>query len=381
MALRDELENEKPKISLIKRAKDLVERAKEQIKRYQSGQDTPIKTRYAHFNENCLGGIFKQMIITIAGVSGSGKTHILQEIENDVFNKELNPNCDDYVLLRCNWEMSVFKLILRKLKIKLDKTMKAILFQKVNKDEEDSFKRVYDSESSENIYYLEEPCDPKTWYEAVKEFLTIHKNKKQVLITIDHLALVRDLLGNKKKSMDDLVEYINSLKKEFDNVSFILISQANRDIEGRIDVRHLSPKRSDLYNTDTLFQISDIVLFAHNPYKLGHEKYMVVSPLRYEYLIEFMDKPSNKRTNFLTKGYVFWHYLKIREIEDMENIKDIYVERLYAPNLRDKLKEELKNKIEEKQDEVIIDSGHSEDVHDKLPDDFLEDNEDNGVPF
>ncbi|MDC7248650.1 MAG: DnaB-like helicase C-terminal domain-containing protein, partial [Sphaerochaetaceae bacterium] len=279
MALRDELEQEeKTKPSLIKKAKDLVKAAKEQIKRYQSGKDKPIKTRYTHFNDNSLGGIFSGMIITIAGISGSGKTHVLQELENDIFDKELNPDCDEYVLLRCNWEMTVYKLLLRKLKNKLERTMRHILFNAPKGDELNKFNEVCESEENDNIFYLEEPTDPKTWYENVHAFLTENIKKKQVIVTIDHLALVRDLLGNKKKAMDDLVEYINSLKKEFKNVSFVLVSQMNRDIEGRTDVRHLAPKRSDLYNTDTLFQISDLVIVIHNPYKLGHEKYMVVSP-------------------------------------------------------------------------------------------------------
>ena len=180
--------------------------------------------------------------------------------------------------------------------------------------------------------------------------------------------------------MDELVEYINSLKKEFDNVSFINVSQMNRDIEGRIDVRHLAPKRSDLYNTDTLFQISDLVLVIHNPYKLGHEKYMVVAPMRYHYLIQHMDKPNNKRTNFTTKNLIFWHYLKIREIEDMENIADIHVENLKVPNLQDKLKTTEREKI------IVSDADLTEterlykevvqpEIHNSLPDDFLNDND------
>ena len=252
-------------------------------------------------------------------------------------------------------------------------------------EEINRFKEVCDSERSDNIFYLEEPCDPKTWYETTKEFVKSHKDKKQIIITIDHLALVRDLLGNKKKSMDDLVEYINSLKKEFKNVCFLLVSQMNREIESRTDVRYLAPKRSDLYNTDTLFQISDIVIAIHNPYKLGHDKYMVVSPSRYPYLIEHMDKPSNKRTNFETYNKIFWHYLKIREIEDMEDIHDIHIESLSVPNLRDSLEKDKSKPIDDKHQFPLTPDEcfkvEQVEQHDVLPDDFLNDNEDNDVPF
>lgn len=359
-------------MSLIKKAIDLVDGAVKQLLKYQKGEDAPIKTRFWHLNNNSLGGIFKSMIITIAGISGGGKSYLLQQIEEDIFDKKLNPDCDSYILLRCNWEMTVFKLLMRKLKRSLNKSMKHLLFTEVEGEDIGKFKEVCDSERSGQIFYLEDPTDPKTWYETVQEFLEANKDKKQIVITIDHLALVRDLFGSKKKAMDDLVEYINSLKKEYTNVSFILLSQMNRDIEGRTDVRHLAPKRSDLYNTDTLFQISDLVIVVHNPYKLGHEKYMVVSPARYPYLIEHMDKPSNKRTNFDTYNKIFWHYLKIREIEDMEDINDIYIEQLNS-NLKPKGEEEktlFNHSIEDESDNRL-----SYKKNNQLSNNFLEDNE------
>lgn len=347
-------------MDIIKGAKDLVDSAVRQIKRYQTKEDSPIVTRYGHFNENCIGGIFKGMIITIAGISGSGKTYLLQELEEDMFNKKLNPNCDDYVLLRCNWETSVFKLLLRKLKRTLSVTMKTILFTETNKEDAKQFKEVCDSERANQIFYLETPTDPKTWYEAVKTFLELNKEKKHVLVSVDHIALVRDLFGGKKKAMDELVEFTNSLKKEFNNVSFILISQLNRDIESRESPKEMPPRRSDLYNSDTMFHISDIVLVLHNPYRLGHDRYMVIPGLgkdkttgkiinpRYRYLREWMQRPEQAKTSFITKNVLFFHYLKIREIEDMEDIKDIYIEPLISakPTLKSIVEEE--EQMEEK---------------------------------
>ena len=354
-------------MSLIQGAKNLVNLAVQQIVKYQKGEDSPIKTRFIHFNDNCLGGIFKGMIITIAGVSGHGKTFTLQQLEEDIFNKELNPQCDDYILLRCNWEMTVFKLLLRKLKRSLNKKIKHILFNTPEEEELQKFTDVCNSERSEQIFYLEEPTDPKTWYETVTEFLKAHKDKKHIVITVDHIALIRDLFGNKKKAMDDLVEYINTLKKEFSNVSFIILSQMNREIEGRTDIKTLNPRRSDLYNSDTMYHISDIILVVHNPYKLGHEKYMIVPGLaqneqgeiindKYIYLMDYMDKPENKNTNFLTKGVVFWHYLKIREDEDSQ---DIAIEKLdygVGNNLKQVIeRDEIKKIKKEIQDPYLDD--------------------------
>ena len=330
-------------MSLITKAVDLVNVAVKQIIRYQTREDAPIRTRFDHFNINSLGGIFKGNIITIGAISGSGKSYVLQQIEEDMFDKSLNPDCDDYVLLRCNWEMTVFKLLLRKLKRNLKKSVTDILFNSPQGEDLSKFKSVCDSERSNQIFYLEDPCNPNTWYSAVKAFLNENKHKKHVVVTIDHIALVRDVMGGKKAAMDNLIENINMLKKEFVNVSFIILSQLNRDIESRTDIQNLAPKRSDLYNSDTIFHISDIVLVLHNPFKLGHTLYMNIPGLavdsegntldnRYAYLHEYMEKVDNKWTHFMTAGNVFWHYLKVRELE--EGYLDIAVEPFLLPDGR-----------------------------------------------
>ena len=369
-------------MGLITKAVDLVNVAVRQILRYQTKEDAPIKTRFEHFNTNALGGIFKGNIITIGAISGSGKSYVLQQIEEDMFDKSLNPDCDEYVLLRCNWEMTVFKLLLRKLKRKLHKSVTDILFNSPQGDEKDKFKNVCDSERSNQIYYLEDPCDPNTWYTAVREFLNEYKNKKHVVVTIDHIALVRDVLGGKKAAMDNLIENINMLKKEFVNVSFIILSQLNRDIESRTDIQNLAPKRSDLYNSDTIFHISDIVIVLHNPFKLGHNLYMNIPGLatdsegntldnRYAYLHEHMEKVDNKWTHFLTAGNVFWHYLKVRELE--EGYLDIAVEPFLLPDGRrltmtqDGVKTKFESKPKKKKE--------------KLPSLFGTESEDDEIPY
>ena len=346
-------------MGLIQAAKDKIDSAVKKIIRYQKGLDKPILTDLDHFNENCMGGIFAGMIITIAAISGGGKSYFLQRLEESIFNKDLNPDCDDYALLRCNYEMSVFKLLVRRLRRSLKKSMKEVLFQEILDEDQSKFKEITDKERNPNIYYLEEPTEPSVWYDTVKEFLQGHTDKKMVVITIDHIALIRDS-GNKKKAMDDFIEYINTLKKEFSNVSFIILSQLNREIEGRTDVRFLAPQRSDLYNSDTIYQISDVVLVIHNPYKLGRDKYMVVAGLsededgnvknsKYAYLEEYMLSPENNTTNFDTKGVIFYHYLKMREMEDVENVQDIHIERL---TVNTKKRETPKSNFKPKRPEI-----------------------------
>ena len=66
--------------NIIKKSRDLVQEAKEKILKLQKGEEIPIITRYEHFNNNLLGGIYNGLIITIAALSGFGKTTILRHI-------------------------------------------------------------------------------------------------------------------------------------------------------------------------------------------------------------------------------------------------------------------------------------------------------------
>jgi replicative DNA helicase len=338
---------------MIKQAKDLVNAAVKQIGLYQSGKETPIKTRFELFNRNALGGIFKGNIITIAGASGMGKSHFLQQIEEDIFNKELNPNCDNYVLLRVNWEMSVFKLLLRRLKSAIGKPIIDILFTEPDEDTLAKMSVECDKERNENIFYLEEALDPEEFYKVTREFLEEHKDKDHVIITVDHMALAKASSGNKKAAIDDTVEYINKLKREFNNASFLPLTQLNREIEGRTDVRFLNPRRSDIYASDTIFQISDMVVAVHSPFKLGHTKYMAFETADYEYLSKYMTKPGERKSNFMTKGLVFHHYMKMRELQEGRYAYDLHIEEMssFRPSVDDEDEVDCRDDVEKEMNE------------------------------
>ena len=323
--------SETKKVSVIKRSADLIQEASKKISNLQKGIEVPIKSRYEHLNDNLLGGFYNGTITTIAALSGFGKTTILKHIEDDMFNKELNPHCDEIVLLKCNYEMTVFNLLLRRLKEGLKKKMKSILTTEFTEVEQANYEDIVIKESNPNIYYIEKPLLPLEWYETVREFIIEHGDKKSIAITTDHLGLTKDS-GNKRQAMDEVLEYENALKKEFPNVFFINLSQMNRELEARTDVKQMQPKASDLFNSSNIMFISDLVLIIHNPFKLGIGKYMLFQPSRYPHLKEFMHDPNRDNTNFATKNAIMWHYIKIRQDDrepDDEKDNTLHIERLY----------------------------------------------------
>ena len=101
------------------------------------------------------------------------------------------------------------------------------------------------------------------------------------------------------------------------------------------------------------------ILTIHNPYKLRHDKYMLVNPDRYPYLTEHMENSANKTTNFKTFNRLFWHYLKLREVNDDNEVQDIHIE-----YFNKKLAEQG---IDSKKQMKDIDLFHTDNNNDDMP--------------
>ena len=85
-----------------------ISNASEEIVTYilnrKSGKIKSLKTRWNKFNRLTMGGIEPNVIITIAGISGSGKSSFANSLETDLF--DLNPDVE-FVVLSFNFEISL----------------------------------------------------------------------------------------------------------------------------------------------------------------------------------------------------------------------------------------------------------------------------------
>ena len=312
---------------------DLIEEATKTLLKFQRKELQPIKFRKKYINGALLGGLFQGTVFGIAGSSGHGKTTIMQELEEDILNPELNPDCESYVILKNNYEMSIFKLFLRSLKNSLNLKIADLLGNEFTPDQEIIFNAIKTRESDPRIKYFPNPTDPTTWFIAVEQFIKDNADKNHIIITIDHIALVKQTFAGKKDAIDNLIEYINYLKNKYNNVSFIILSQLNRNIEDRDNPKNSAPKKGDLYQSDFLYQLSDVILVVHNPYKFGLQEHMVIGKEMYPYLREYKKNPDAKTTTFLTKGNIFYHFIKLREDEN-QTVPDLYIEKLVKSEFR-----------------------------------------------
>lgn len=326
---------------MIESAKSLVDQAVLQLAEYQSGKKETITTGVDHLDNILLGGLRVGDVVTIGARPGVGKSYLLQQIEAGAMDLKLNPQSKDYVLLKCNYEMPVMRLLTRKLAFSMKKSFKSVLLNPPNDLEKKVYKRICDEERDSRKYYINYPLNAQDFEEQVAKFLQQHVDKKAVLVTIDHIGLTKNTgSGGKKQAIDDTIEAINRMKLQFKNAVFVILSQLNRNIEERTDAKDSGPLTADLMNADSIGQISDVVLILNVPMKYKMERYLFLPGVydsqgntrpnyTYNNLEEVMINPNNKMTNLRTttedgNNILYYHYVKVRDGFDSSEMSDIY---------------------------------------------------------
>lgn len=234
-----------------------------------------LKTRWKKLNKQCMGGIEPNTVITIAGISGSGKSSVANLIQTDLI--DLNPN-KDIIVLTFSLEMVGFRQVGRTLSNKLRRTTSALYSSETDLDE-DTFKRVISvSNQLKNypIYFVDSPTTPMQVETIIKDFYdsNVKGTDKHFVVIYDH-ALLTKPIGSVLETTAELERVFIQVKK-LPLTSVIQITQMNRNIEQSERINNpLShyPMRSDLSSSDAIFQASDYVLVIHRPEILNIQEY------------------------------------------------------------------------------------------------------------
>lgn len=298
----------------------LIDSLKE-IKAYQNREKLMIKSGY-----DFLDGLTPGSIITLAGASFTGKTILMEEIKDNIMNVEFNSKANDFVWLSNSLEMTNLMTTLRGLSKELGKSKKDIMLNSFTSEERSLISSYANKKADERFYLNEEPMTADDFISTVEEFCKLHSNKSLIGIDFDHVALAKG--SDKKKVMDSIFEHQNHLKKAYPNTLFINVSQFNRDSLARVADKSedMKARRNDLYQSDALFQVSDIVACLSTPYKLGVEQYRLVSPYYYDYLAEHYGdfNKAGTKVSFLTYGRIFVEVLKNRFAEGF-GTRDLFI--------------------------------------------------------
>lgn len=282
------------------KVRPIVEAARESaiyIDERRKGIVNSLSTPWKKYNQVAMGGIEWGTIHTIAGMSGSGKTAIINQLETHLVTNNVG-----VTVLSFNFEMLARNLVSRKFASALDLSTQQLHSGIPDYSLDDvNFDRVI--ETGKNIanlpiYYVEEAGTVPQVEKTIVDFMMEFNN---VVVMLDHTLLVH---GNKEERqiLVDLYTMFNKLKKATHEVgkqvSFIILSQLNGDIERaerQAEPSQQFPKKKDLFGSSAAFMFSDVVMVSMNPEQMGFESY---GPKHWP-----------------VAGKLYWHFLKVREGE------------------------------------------------------------------
>jgi len=222
-----------------------------------------------------MGGIEPNTVYTIAGISGSGKSSMANELTTDIV--DLNPQ-ENIIILNFSLEMVGFRQVGRTLSNKLRKTTSTLYSSEKDLDDETFRKVITVSNQLKEypIYFVDNPTTPTQVKDIIYGFYEqyVKNTNKYFIIIYDH-ALLTKQVGSVIETISEL-ERVFIQAKKLPLTSIIQLAQMNRNIEAPERINNpLShyPIRSDLSSSDAIFQASDYVLVIHRPEILGIQEY------------------------------------------------------------------------------------------------------------
>ncbi len=253
-----------------------IEKAKEFIKGRMEGKFKSLKTSLKKFNAATFDGLEWNRIITIAGLSGVGKSIGSSQLKRDLV--DCNPD-EKFDILAFEMEMSGIDQVTRDISSKVEMSTKKIYSagEKLSQAEYDLISETGDKMKYYPIYVIDEVGTVDQIIETILKYVEENKLKaagKGIICTIDHTLLIRGIAreNDQKAVVDDLYIALVALKKHFEtmevNCMFIVLNQLNREIEKGERVSNPMmqyPNRTDIFGSSAPYFCSDYVVIMHKP--------------------------------------------------------------------------------------------------------------------
>ena len=260
---------------IIKSSAEVARETKTFIENRRNGREKSLKVRSNKVNKTFMNGIDWNRIITIAGISGSGKSTIARQWVKEML--ALNTD-QEFDVLSFQFEMLGVDEVARDLSSITNIPIKKLYSAEgqLNNAEVDKISTLLaDMEKLpisvvDNIGTVDEIHDTIIYYVNNN---SLAERNRGLVITLDHTLLVKaGEYKDEKGTIDQLMHMRVGLKKHLANNGvksiFIILSQLNRNIESTERVINSNlhyPNKNDLFGASSVYYSSDYVIIIHRP--------------------------------------------------------------------------------------------------------------------
>jgi len=280
-------------------SKQAVANARRELEEGRDGKQRVLLTRWTHLNRMLVGGFRFGKYYVLAGMSGGGKSYMLNMIRKDFLSLEMNGRFPyKYRLIHFAFEMSAADEVLRTVGGNIKVAYQDLI---------SAFKRLPDDKYKEAVAYLSMMEDlDMDFVEVTGTTIQLENTIMQyqgrypehrLVVTLDHTLLTEYL--NEK----DEIQLVSNLSRMALRIRksigalVIFVSQLNDKIEDSTRLRagnQQHPTKKDIHGAKAVYRDADGVMVLHYPSQLGIRQY---GPT-----------PSYDTTN-----RVFLHILKMRQ--------------------------------------------------------------------
>jgi hypothetical protein len=263
-------------------AKTVAAKALAIVKEERSGKQLGLITRFPALNKSA--GKFMRFGETnlFAGLSGHGKSYLVNTLNEDFTNEELNGNCEyDPLILNFSLEMLGETEALRSCASDFGVSYGYLLSSKFNNEVND-YNTITDAEllkiekylefySNKRILFVENSSHMQVLFNTIEKVYIRYikdKPKARLIVNFDHSLLIekldeRDVLT----LMSNLAKLCIKCKTQFGSMNNI-IGQLNNKIEEILRILKPElhyPQKSDIYAQAQLYNACENVYVIHQP--------------------------------------------------------------------------------------------------------------------
>jgi len=223
----------------------------------------------------------------IAGISGAGKSYLLNILLQDFLDKDLNSGFkQDVIILHFGYEMSSKKELIRSVSSKMKKSYSYLLssqydkgkktYNKLSNAEVELVKRNLDEMKGKPFYFSKDTGSLSQMYYSIYEMANKFPNAK-IVVSNDHTLLIKrsrfdsneiELLANAAKKAIQMRDDFGAL--------ILFLGQLNANITSidRLNNNKLHyPIRTDIHGSNQVYQALDNCFILHRPELLNIKRY------------------------------------------------------------------------------------------------------------